>query len=74
MEIGKGEAVEGGGGGVDGVDEVEDGWRADATKCGEHPREEGAVAGCGAGGVFDGFLGGAFDDDGARVDGCSGEV
>ena len=39
------EAAEGGGGGVDGVDEVEDGGRADATKRGEHPREEGAVAG-----------------------------
>ena len=35
--FGERQAAEGGGGGIDGVDEVEDRRRADATKSGEHP-------------------------------------
>ena len=42
--FGERQAAEGGGGGIDGVDEVKDGGRADATERREHPRQEGSVA------------------------------
>ena len=45
------EVGEGGGGGVDGVDEVPDGGGANAAAGGDHPREEVAATCGGAGGV-----------------------
>ena len=74
VEIREGETTEGGGGGVDSVYEVENGGWADATKRGEHPRKEGAVAGYGTGGVLEDLFGGAGGDDGTGVNSCGGEV
>ena len=74
VAFGFGGAGEAGGGGVDGVDIVPDGLGAHATKGGEDPRKEEAVAGGGAGAVFVGFFGGAaLDDVGGVADG-GGEV
>ena len=72
--VGKGQAAESGGGGVDGVDEVEDGGRADATECGEHPGQEGSVALRRARRVLVDFVGGSACDDCARIVDCSVDV
>ena len=67
VTIGTGIGGEAGGGGVDGVHIVPDSLGAHASEGGEDPGEEEAIAGCGASGVFGGFLQGSSGDDGGGI-------
>ena len=69
-----GEAGEGGGAGIDGVNVVPNGGRSHATKGCDDPCDEEAITGGGSGGVFGGLFGGAGGDDGVGIVYGGGEV